>query len=164
MAISATEDLVVRTKAGDLRGACENGIAVFRGVPYAAPTAPPSRFMPPAKRQPWIGVRDCIELGLRAPQRNSDFFGQVPKAFEVMCPAEPMGEDCLVLNVWTPGTAAGRKRPIMVWLHGGGFTSGSGGFICYNGQELARKHDVVVVTVNHRLTVFGYLYFAGIGG
>lgn len=81
-----------------------------------------------------------------------------------MCPAEPMGEDCLVLNVWTPGTTAGRKRPIMVWLHGGGFTSGSGGFICYNGQELARKHDVVVVTVNHRLTVFGYLYFAGIGG
>jgi para-nitrobenzyl esterase len=75
-----------------------------------------------------------------------------------------MGEDCLVLNVWTPGTTAGRKRPIMVWLHGGGFTSGSGGFTCYSGQELARKHDVVVVTVNHRLTVFGYLYFAGIGG
>jgi para-nitrobenzyl esterase len=81
-----------------------------------------------------------------------------------MCPDEPMGEDCLVLNVWTPGTTAGRKRPIMVWLHGGGFTSGSGGFTCYSGQELARKHDVVVVTVNHRLTIFGYLYFAGIGG
>jgi para-nitrobenzyl esterase len=120
--------------------------------------------MPPAKREPWTDVRDTVELGLRAPQRPSDFHGQVPKAFDVMCPDEPMGEDCLVLNAWTPGTTAGRKRPVMVWLHGGGFTSGSGGFICYSGQELARKHDVVVVTVNHRLTVFGYLYFAGIGG
>jgi para-nitrobenzyl esterase len=154
----------VETTLGKVRGAVQAGVQAFRGVPYAASTAGANRFMLPAKRQPWTGVKDCVELGLRAPQRNSDFFGQVPKIFEVMCPAEPMGEDCLVLNVWTPGTTAGRKRPIMVWLHGGGFTSGSGGFICYNGQELARKHDVVVVTVNHRLTVFGYLYFAGIGG
>ena len=154
----------VETTLGKVRGAEQGGVQAFRGVPYAASTAPPSRFMPPARRRPWTGVRDCVELGLRAPQRNSDFFGQVPKIFEVMCPAEPMGEDCLVLNVWTPDTTAGRKRPIMVWLHGGGYTSGSGGFVCYNGQELARRHDVVVVTVNHRLTVFGYLYFAGIGG
>jgi para-nitrobenzyl esterase len=163
-ASGSTTGATVETTLGKVRGAAQAGVQAFRGVPYAAATAPPSRFMPPARRQPWNGVRDCMELGLRAPQRNSDFFGQVPKAFEVMCPAEPMGEDCLVLNVWTPGTTAGHKRPIMVWLHGGGFTSGSGGFICYNGQELARKHDVVVVTVNHRLTVFGFLYFAGIGG
>jgi para-nitrobenzyl esterase len=78
---------------------------------------------------------------------------------------EPMGEDCLVLNVWTPGVGhGGGKRPVMVWLHGGGYTSGSGGFICYDGTELARKHDVVAITVNHRLTIFGYLYLAGIGG
>ncbi len=154
----------VETTLGKVRGASQAGVQAFRGVPYAASTAPPNRMMPPMKRQPWAGVKDCVELGLRAPQRNSDFFGQVPKVFEVMCPAEPMGEDCLVLNIWTPSTTGGRKRPIMVWLHGGGFTSGSGGFVCYNGQELARKHDVVVVTVNHRLTVFGYLYFAGIGG
>ncbi len=78
---------------------------------------------------------------------------------------EPMGEDCLVLNVWTPGIGhGGGTRPVMVWLHGGGYTSGSGGFICYDGAELARKHDVVAITVNHRLTVFGYLYLAGIGG
>jgi para-nitrobenzyl esterase len=154
----------VETTLGKVRGASQAGVQAFRGVPYAASTAPPNRFMPSAKREPWTGVIDCVTLGLRAPQRNSDFFGQVPKIFEVMCPAEPMGEDCLVLNIWTPSITGGRKRPIMVWLHGGGFTSGSGGFVCYNGQELARKHDVVVVTVNHRLTVFGYLYFAGIGG
>jgi para-nitrobenzyl esterase len=162
-ASGAATGATVETTLGKVRGASQAGVQAFRGVPYAASTAPPNRFMPPAKRQPWTGVRDCVELGLRAPQRNSDFFGQVPKIFEVMCPAEPMGEDCLVLNVWTPATTAGRKRPIMVWLHGGGYTSGSGGFVCYNGQELARKHDVVVVTVNHRLTVFGFLYFAGIG-
>jgi para-nitrobenzyl esterase len=76
---------------------------------------------------------------------------------------EAMSEDCLVLNVWTPALDRARKLPVMVWLHGGGYTSGSGGFICYDGIELARKHDVVVVTVNHRLTVFGYLYLGGFG-
>ena len=154
----------VETTLGKVRGAAQAGVQAFRGVPYAASTAGANRFMPPAKRQPWTGVRDCIQLGPRCPQNDSEFFGFVPKALEPMCPAEPMGEDCLVVNVWTPGTTAGRKRPIMVWLHGGGYTTGSGGFVCYNGQELARKHDVVVVTVNHRLTVFGYVYFAGIGG
>ncbi len=163
-AAAPTPGVTVETTLGKVRGATQAGVQAFRGVPYAASTAPPNRFMPPAKREPWTGVRDCFELGLRSPQRSSDFFGQVPKFFEVMCPAEPMGEDCLVLNVWTPGTTGGRKRPVMVWLHGGGYTSGSGGFVCYNGQELARKHDVVVVTVNHRVTIFGYLYFAGIGG
>jgi para-nitrobenzyl esterase len=159
-----TPGSTVPTTLGKVRGVTQGGVQAFRGVPYAASTGGANRFMPPAKREPWTNVRDCVDLGLRAPQRASDFHGQVPKIFEVMCPDEPMGEDCLMLNVWTPGTTAGRKRPIMVWLHGGGFTSGSGGFLCYNGQELARKHDAVVVTVNHRLTVFGYLYFAGIGG
>ncbi|HKV04800.1 MAG TPA: carboxylesterase family protein [Candidatus Acidoferrales bacterium] len=154
----------VETTAGKVRGLAQGGVQAFRGVPYGASTAGANRFMPPVKRQPWTNVREAYELGLRAPQRISDFHGQVPPEFDVMCPDEPMGEDCLVLNVWTPGAGAGHKRPVMVWLHGGGYTSGSGGFLCYNGQELARKHDVVVVTVNHRLTVFGYLYFAGIGG
>ena len=135
----------VETTLGKVRGSIEGGVQAFRGIPFAASTAPPNRFLPPQKRQPWTGVKDCIQLGLRAPQRNSDFFGQVPKIFEVMCPAEPMGEDCLVLNLWTPGVTGGRKRPVMLWLHGGGYTSGSAGFTCYNGQELARKHDVVLV-------------------
>lgn len=154
----------VETTLGKVRGSVEGGVQAFRGIPFGASTAPPNRFLPPQKRQPWTGVKDCIEFGLRAPQRNSDFFGQVPKIFEVMCPAEPMGEDCLVLNLWTPSVTGGRKRPVMVWMHGGGYTSGSAAFTCYNGKELARKHDVVLIGVNHRLNVFGYLYFAGVGG
>jgi para-nitrobenzyl esterase len=78
--------------------------------------------------------------------------------------SEPMGEDCLCLNIWTPGPGKARKRPTMVWLHGGGYSTGSAGFICYDGANLARKHDVVVVGVNHRLNVFGYMYLAELGG
>jgi para-nitrobenzyl esterase len=161
-----TPGATVETTLGKVRAASQSGVQAFRGVPYAASTSGANRFMPPAKREKWTGVKDCFELGERSPQRDSEFFGFVPKALEPMCPAEPMGEDCLVLNVWTAGASksASGKRPVMVWLHGGGFTTGSGGFVCYNGHELARKHDVVVVTVNHRLNVFGYLYFAGIGG
>lgn len=154
----------VATTAGKVRGLSQGGVQAFRGVPYAASTAGANRFMPPVKRQPWTNVREAYELGLRCPQRLSDFHGAVAKEWEVMCLDEPMGEDCLNLNVWTPSVGGGHKRPVMVWLHGGGYTSGSGGFIPYSGQELARKHDVVVVTVNHRLTVFGFMYLAGVGG
>jgi para-nitrobenzyl esterase len=161
-----TPGATVETNLGKVRAQTQAGVQAFRGVPYAASTAGANRFVPPAKREKWTGVKDCFDLGQRSPQRDSEFFGFVPKALEPMCPAEPMGEDCLVLNVWTPSAnnRGNTKRPVMVWLHGGGYTTGSGGFVCYNGQELARKHDVVLVTVNHRLTVFGYLYFAGIGG
>ncbi len=155
----------VETNLGKVRGTTQNGVHAFKGVPYAASTAGENRFMPPKKREPWNGVRDASELGLRSPQLLSAFHGQVPPEVESMDRNEPMGEDCLVLNVWTPSVGhGGSKRPVMVWLHGGGYTSGSGGFICYDGTELARKHDVVAITVNHRLTVFGYLYLAGIGG
>lgn len=155
----------VDTNLGKVRGTVRNGVHAFKGVPYAASTAGENRFMPPKKRQPWTGVRDALELGLRSPQLWSAFHGQVPPEFEPMDRNEPMGEDCLVLNVWTPSVGRGDgKRPVMVWLHGGGYSSGSGGFICYDGTQLARKHQVVVVTVNHRLTVFGYLYLAEIGG
>jgi para-nitrobenzyl esterase len=154
----------VATNAGKVRGTVEKGVQCFKGVPYGASTAGERRFMPPVKAQPWTKVRDTFELGPRAPQLAGSFHGQVPPEFEVMDRDEPTGEDCLVLNVWTPGVGHAGKRAVMVWLHGGGYTSGSGGFICYDGRELARKHDVVVVTVNHRLTVLGYLYFAGIGG
>jgi para-nitrobenzyl esterase len=154
----------VDTTAGKVRGLVQNGVHAFKGVPYAASTAGAARFLPPARRQQWTGVRGAFALGLRAPQLANQFHGQVPPEFEAMDTGGPMGEDCLCLNVWTPGPDAGYKRPVMVWLHGGGYTTGSGGFICYDGQELARKHDVVVVTINHRLNVFGFLYLADIGG
>ncbi|HTC87625.1 MAG TPA: carboxylesterase family protein, partial [Bryobacteraceae bacterium] len=152
---------VVETTAGKIRGTMEDKVSVFRGVPYGASTGGSGRFMPPEKPQPWTGVKDTLELGHRSPQGPS---GLIPEVAAVDA-GEPAGEDCLVLNVWTPSAAAStHKRPVMVWLHGGGFTSGSGGFKIYDGVNLAGKHDVVVVTINHRLNAFGYLYLADLGG
>jgi para-nitrobenzyl esterase len=153
----------VATTAGKIRGTQASGVYAFKGVPYAATTAGAARFQPPAKPKPWSGVRETTQLGPRSPQLLSLFHGFVPPEVEAMDRDEMMGEDCLVLNVWTPTLDRGRKLPVMVWLHGGGFTSGSGGFICYDGMQLAKKHDVVVVTVNHRLAALGYLYLAGLG-
>ncbi len=153
---------IVETTAGKVRGTFRGGVHAFKGVPYAASTAGPGRFMPPDKPRPWAGVRDALHLGHRSPQLLSAFHGQVPPEVEVMDRNEPMGEDCLVLNVWTAGLGRG-QRPVMLWLHGGGYTSGSGGFVIYDGTELARKHDVVAISINHRLTALGYLYLAVFG-
>lgn len=163
MADVSTAPAVVATTAGKIRGTRATGVYTFRGVPYGASTAGAGRFQPPAKPKPWSDIRAATALGPRSPQLLSSFHGFVPPEVEVMDRDEAMSEDCLVLNVWTPALDRGRKLPVMVWLHGGGYTSGSGGFICYDGIELARKHEVVVVTVNHRLTAFGYLYLAGFG-
>jgi para-nitrobenzyl esterase len=154
---------IVATTAGKIRGTHATGVYTFRGVPYGATTAGTGRFQPPTKPKPWSGVRETTALGPRSPQLLSAFHGFVPPEVESMDRDEMMGEDCLVLNVWTPALDHGRKLPVMVWLHGGGYTSGSGGFICYDGTQLARKHDVVIVTVNHRLGALGYLYLAGFG-
>jgi para-nitrobenzyl esterase len=150
---------IVTTTAGRIRGLTISGVHAFKGVAYGASTTGRARFQPPAKPQPWSGVRDAIALGERCPQERDALFRLLP---DVERP-EPEGEDCLRLNVWTNGLNANGKRPVMVWLHGGGYATGSGGFIVYDGTELARKHDVVVVTVNHRLNIFGFLYLADIG-
>jgi para-nitrobenzyl esterase len=150
----------VDTTAGKLRGYIENGVQVFKGVPYGASTAGANRFMPPQKPQPWTGVRDAFEYGGRAPQ----FVGGEPEEMLSTDPREAQSEDCLALNVWTPRPGNGQRRPVMVWFHGGGFASGSGSYSIYSGQELARKHDVVAISVNHRLNIMGYLYLAGFGG
>ena len=154
-----TPGATVQTTAGRIRGLLRDNVHAFKGVPYGASTAGARRFLPPATPQSWTGVRDAFELGPRAPQ----FYGGEPPEMAVVDPREALGEDCLVLNLWTPGPGTGR-RPVMVWLHGGGYSSGSAGYTIYSGQELARKHDVVVVGVNHRLNVFGFLYLAEIGG
>jgi para-nitrobenzyl esterase len=151
---------IVETTSGKIRGAFEGKATAFRGVPYGSSTAGSARFMPPQKPQPWTGVKDTIELGHRSPQGPS---GLIPEVAAVDM-KEPDGEDCLILNVWTPSATPRQKRPVMVWLHGGGFTSGSGGFKIYDGVNLAGRHDVVVVTINHRLNAFGYLYLADLGG
>jgi para-nitrobenzyl esterase len=156
----ATAGPVVETAYGKIRGTQQNKVLAFRGVPYGASTAGEMRFMPAAKPKPWTGVIDTVELGHRSPQSLP---GIEPPEVAATDRKEPMGEDCLVLNVWTQSTRPG-KRPVMVWLHGGGYSSGSAGFTIYDGANLARYHDVVVVGVNHRLNVFGYLYLAGMGG
>jgi len=160
----AAKAVVVETSAGKVRGVGGDGVVTFKGVPYGASTAGSARFLPPAKPKPWDGIRETSAYGLRAPQLDSQFKGVVPPEVEVMDPGGPMGEDCLVLNLWTPGFERNHARPVMVWLHGGGYTTGSGAFICYDGIELARKHDVIAITVNHRLGVFGYLHLAELGG
>ena len=152
---------VVDTAAGKLRGVVIDKVYAFKGVPYGESTAVTGRFMPPAKPKPWADVKDATQIGHRSPQQH----GILEPLPEVGAAdrQNPMGEDCLVVNVWSNGLK-GKKRPVMVWLHGGGYTSGSGDYSIYDGANMARKRDVVVVTVNHRLNVFGYLYLADIGG
>ena len=150
----------VETTAGKVRGLVIEKIQAFKGVPYGASTAGARRFLPPVKVQRWTGVRDAFETGLRSPLIDSVL---VPE-WAPLNLREPMGEDCLNLNLWTPGATRVDKRPVMVWLHGGGYSAGSPNMIPYDGANLARKHDVVVVGLTHRLNVFGFAYLAELGG
>jgi para-nitrobenzyl esterase len=159
-AAPAVAGQVVDTAAGKVRGAVQGGIHSFKGVPYGASTAGANRFMPPVKPKPWSGVRDCLRYGHQSPQNMSFTDVLAPQAD----PAEGFDEDCLVLNVWTPGVRDGRKRPVMFWIHGGGFAQESGSWPWIDGAALARRGDVVVITVNHRLNIFGYLHLGDVGG
>jgi para-nitrobenzyl esterase len=156
--MTSTETSTVRTANGEVRGELRDGIRSFKGIPYGAPTSGPNRFLPPRKPEPWPGARDAFEYGHLAPQRAPGATGGTP-GIDDASGAE--GEDCLVLNVFTPG-ADGAHRPVMVWLHGGGWTSGSGG-PAYDGSNLARRGDVVVVTINHRLGALAFLHPGVIG-
>ncbi|WP_411852734.1 carboxylesterase/lipase family protein [Stenotrophomonas sp. LGBM10] len=138
---------LVRVRGGRLRGQLEQGVNVFRGIAYGADTAP-RRFQPAVQEVPWHGVRDALAYGNAAPQGGGD---------------GPGSEDCLFLNVWTPALRDGGKRPILFYIHGGAYNNGSGSDPLYDGSALCRRGDVVVVTVNHRLNVFGYLYLAQLG-
>ena len=149
---SDVENAIADTSAGRVRGVVVEGTRVFKGIPYGASTSGKNRFMPPVKAAAWTGTRDALAFGPTAPQ-GGDNSGTTAAG----SPAQH-SEDCLVLNVFTPGSNGGPKRPVMVWLHGGGFSSGSGSGRILDGSSLARTHDVVVVTLNHRLNVFGYTY------
>jgi para-nitrobenzyl esterase len=148
----AAEIAIAGTATGKIRGTVLEKVTVFKGIPYGAPTSGRNRFMPPVKPAGWTGIRDTLAFGPTAPQTR-DSSGTTAAG----APAA-QSEDCLVLNVFTPALADGHKRPVMVWLHGGGFSSGSGSGRILDGSSLALAQDVVVVTLNHRLNVFGHTF------
>lgn len=151
----AQPDAPIATCAqGKLRGVNENGVLVFKGVPYGGKASGPEhRFRAPPPPAGWTGIRNATQLGPVSPQPPGGYRG----------PGEMPSEDCLVLNVWTPALD-GAKRPVMVYQHGGGFLVGSNGAPWQDGGPLAREHDVVVVSSNHRLGVMGYLYLGELLG
>ena len=157
---------IVRTSLGRLRGASANGVYSFKGIHYGASTEGSMRFLRPSTPKPWTGVRDALEIGPPAPQLTEwpSVSPELQQFLGDMVGPGLMGEDCLVLNLWTPSLDSPNKRPVMVWLHGGGFVIGSSGIPLYDGTNLAAKHDVVVVGLNHRLNFFGHLYLGGTGG
>ncbi len=144
--------MVVETSSGKLRGRERRGVLAFRGIPYAAPPLGALRWRAPQPAPPWAGVRDAIVPGPGAPQRGATLGG----AFSRIAGPAAHAEDCLTLDVFTPGADAAR-RPVLVWIHGGAFVMGAGSAIAYHGAGLARRGDVVVVTLNYRLGSLGFL-------
>ena len=148
-------DFVIgQTAFGKVRGKRDRGVNIFKGIPYAGRISGDRRFRRPAALEPWKGIRDAVRLGTPAMQSPDTVYGI----------NEPQpGEDCLFLNVWTPAND-NKKRPVMFYNHGGGFSTGSGGSTGQDGANLARFFDVVVVETNHRLNIFGYLYLGDVAG
>jgi para-nitrobenzyl esterase len=159
-----TRPVVADTSFGKIRGADIEGIKIFKGVPYGANTAGKNRFMPPADPVKWTGVRDTLEFGPSAPQTEPGVRRNTSDLAVAGAGLTAESEDCLVLNIWTPAINDGRKRPVMLWCHGGGFATGSGSSPVTDGTHLARRGDVVAVTINHRLNVLGFTCLADAGG
>jgi para-nitrobenzyl esterase len=147
----------VETRYGRIAGSESAGVLAFRGVPYAAPLHGARRFLPPEPPEPWVGVREALRPGASAPQLAMPVFRWIN-----LSAAKP-GDDCLSLNVWTPGLDSAR-RPVFVWIHGGGFLVGSGSTPIYHGRDLALRGDAVVVTLNYRLGALGYAHLGAVLG
>jgi para-nitrobenzyl esterase len=157
---------VATTTGGRVSGRVENGINVFRGIAYGEDTRK-TRFKAPLPVVPWSGVKECVEWPTRAPQMTAErgVTGEPERTgFHLPPDKGPQSEDCLHVNVWTPGLRDGKKRPVLFYIHGGAFTNGTVNCDLYDGNRLCHRGDVVVVTVNHRLNVFGYLYLGDLGG
>ena len=162
--LAGDRNAVVETIAGKVRGFTLNGIYTFKGIPYAGSTEGPGRFLAPSKPKPWAGIRSSMYYGPSCPQALRTGWSNDENAFLFQWDDGQPGEDCLRVNLWTPGLNDGKKRPVMVWLHGGGWAAGSGQEQpAYNGENLSRRGDVVIVSLNHRLNIFGYLNLSAYG-
>ena len=148
---------VAQTQYGKVKGFILKGIYNFRGVPYGASTAGENRFMPPREPEPWEGIRPAVFWGDTAPQKTKGKYRNSYSTLVDHWNYYDVSEDCLMLNIWTPGLTDNKKRPVLVWLHGGGFTNGNGieqdG---YNGENISRYGDIVFVSINHRLGPIGF--------
>lgn len=153
---------IVETRYGKVEGYSSNGIQGFRGIPFAAPPVGERRWTPPEPPEPWAGVRDAKDWGKQAWQAASPGEGPLKFVFNA-ANAEKRDEDCLQLNVWTPGLDDA-KRPVLMWIHGGGFSGGTGGTPVYDGEIMSRRGDVVVVTINYRIGPLGFLNLNGVTG
>jgi para-nitrobenzyl esterase len=152
-ALDGSDAPIVEVEQGKLKGERRAGVDIYRGIPYGGSVSRENRFRMAPAAPKWSGVRDATLLGAPAMQPRGGTFGI----------NEPPSEDCLFLNIWTPAGGASGK-PVMVYSHGGGFTSGSAGAAGQDGANLARENDVVVVATNHRLGLFGFLYLDEIAG
>ena len=156
---------IAQTEYGKVQGYLLNHVYTFLGVPYGADTSGKNRFMPPQKPEPWTDVRPAVFYGNTAPQRMENRWPNNYGTFADHWNYWDVSEDCLYLNVWTPGIADGKRRPVLVWLHGGGFTNGSGieqdG---YHGENISREGDIVFCSINHRLGPIGFSDLSGVGG
>src|SRR5215211_7645735 len=145
--------VVVDAPCGKLKGLTKASLNTFKGVPFAEPPVGPGRWAPPSKLEAWSGIREAVHVGPAALQGASLLDQIIPEQ------VGEQSEDCLYLNVWTPGPDGG-KRPVMVWIHGGAFVTGSGSTPWYDGTSFAARGDVVCVTINYRLGALGFLHLA----
>ncbi|MBN2698835.1 MAG: carboxylesterase/lipase family protein [Bacteroidales bacterium] len=156
---------LAETTYGKVKGFLLRGIYQFRGIPYGADTGGKNRFMPPRIPEPWEDVYPAVWWGNSAPQIMDNRYADIYQSFVDHWNYDDVSENCLKLNIWTPAIADGKKRPVLVWLHGGGYTNGNGieqdG---YDGENLSRRGDIVFCSINHRLGPIGFSDLSGVGG